>query len=106
SVSLTPGEIMKLSNVSSMYGAPMGRRSFRPEGEPEGKIRIHYVTIDSGGYDNGGAYWGIRQMGQRLYRVLGETLDGEPIEMFRDAKCRAEVKEYVLDHYPTAKFYR
>lgn len=50
---------MKLPYVSSRYGAPMGRRS-----DPSIEtclprfVRLFRVDLDSGGYDNGGAYWG------------------------------------------------
>lgn len=50
---------MKLPNVSSRYGAPMGRAN---EGNIETClprfVRLFRVDLDSGGYDNGGAYWG------------------------------------------------
>ena len=42
-------------NVNSQYGAPMGRRD-RPI---SGVAVLEQVPIDSGGYDPGGAYWGI-----------------------------------------------
>lgn len=45
---------MRLPNVSSRYGAPMGRAS----SQVSGKVRLAQVRLDSGGYDNGGAYWG------------------------------------------------
>lgn len=42
-------------NVNSQYGAPMGR-SESPLSFP---VRVFRVRINSGGYDDGGAYWGI-----------------------------------------------
>ncbi len=50
--------------VNQVYGAPLGRSS----SAPAGKVRVFRVKIDSGGYDDGGAYWGI---GQPLYCALG-----------------------------------
>jgi len=44
--------------VSSAYGAPMGRRGRRANPEYNGVLRIRRVPLDSGGYDPGGAYWG------------------------------------------------
>ncbi len=44
-------------NVSSAYGAPMGRRGSALS--PTGKVRLFRVRLNSGGYDAGGAYWGI-----------------------------------------------
>lgn len=56
---------LSLSNVSSKYGAPMGRSEY---GIPmEGELcGCHRIPIDSGGYDSGGAYWGT---GRPLFRV-------------------------------------
>lgn len=50
----------QLPKVSSEYGAPMGRRE-SPLGE---NVRLFRVRINSGGYDDGGAYWGL---GRPLY---------------------------------------
>jgi hypothetical protein len=41
----------------NQYGASMGRSSVT-EGKPE-RLHLQKVDIDSGGYDRGGAYWGI-----------------------------------------------
>lgn len=49
--------------VSGRFGAPMGR-SESPLGAAPRNIRLFRVRLDSGGYDDGGAYWGI---GQPLY---------------------------------------
>jgi hypothetical protein len=40
------------------YGAPMGRSEKRDSDEWEGKIQLFKVRLDSGGYDQGGSYWG------------------------------------------------
>ncbi len=42
------------SNVSSAYGAPMGRRSDKMSGE----CYLQKVPFVDGDYDPGGAYWG------------------------------------------------
>ncbi len=54
------------SNVSSQYGAPMGRHSSngRELEQAPGKLYLQRVRLDSGGYDSGGAYWGH---GEPLY---------------------------------------
>lgn len=46
-------------NVSSKYGAPMGRRS-DPPGDFDLMQRLHMrqVPMVDGAYDPGGAYWG------------------------------------------------
>lgn len=41
-------------NVSSAYGAPMGRRSKFITG----KVHLQKVPLYDGCYDKGGAYWG------------------------------------------------
>lgn len=42
--------------VSGTYGAPMGRHGGTLQTE---RIRLFRVRLDAGGYDDGGAYWGI-----------------------------------------------
>jgi hypothetical protein len=65
-----------LSAVGTRYGAPMGRDSYHGEpGEPATATR---VTLDAGGYDAGGAYWGI---GQPLYRIT--ATDGTALRFIR-----------------------
>ena len=44
--------------VSSKYGAPLGRLTSLLGATPKG-IRLFKVRLDSGGYDDGGAYWGF-----------------------------------------------
>ena len=46
-------------DVTSIYGAPMGRVESSLRVLPQGKLRVYRVRIDSGGYDDGGAYWGL-----------------------------------------------
>jgi len=78
---LEPGELesicgpapVPLATVGGRYGAPMGRGRVIPdEGDA---FTVYRVTLDPGGYDAGGAYWGI---GAPLWRAVtpdGETLD-------------------------------
>lgn len=50
----------QFSEVSSRYGAPMGRRADGfLETEVSRFVRLFRVRLDSGGYDDGGAYWGL-----------------------------------------------
>lgn len=46
--------------VNCQYGAPMGRRTYPISVEDKGCKSLHLfkVALDSGGYDDGGAYWG------------------------------------------------
>ena len=54
------------TRVSAKYGAPMGRGEDAPL---VGKVRMRRVRLDSGGYDKGGAYFGL---GAPLYYVSGD----------------------------------
>lgn len=60
----------QFSEVDCKYGAPMGRSSYGsiPECFPR-SVRLFRVNLDSQGYDDGGAYWGI---GQPLWCAIGE----------------------------------
>lgn len=50
----------KFSKVSTRYGAPMGcREDGYLETDIQRFVRLFRVRLDSGGYDDGGAYWGI-----------------------------------------------
>lgn len=74
-------------DVFSKYGAPMGRMSKRLE---EGrKWTAARLTLDDGGYDNGGAYWGLRPSGSSLYAVQ----DGMGNLAFVDAASKKEALE-------------
>ncbi len=67
---------MQMTPVHSIYGAPMGRAEFRDaKALPKRNMRLFRVRINSGGYDDGGAYWGI---GAPLYcaEALADGDDG------------------------------
>ncbi len=87
-----------ITKVSSKYGAPMGRTGVNHG--VNGKVYLRRVPLDSGGYDRGGAYWGIPS---NLYEAFTE--DGEYIAYFR-ARSRQEAKAAVLEDWPEATFYR
>lgn len=46
----------QFEKVNTRYGAPMGRAD--TGATPVQKVRVFMVKLDSGGYDDGGAYWG------------------------------------------------
>lgn len=49
----------QFDDVNTRYGAPMGRHSNGYlETEQPRFVRLFRVRLDSGGYDDGGAYWG------------------------------------------------
>lgn len=87
--------------VSFQYGAPMGRHTGPTIGYG-GKISLRKVRLDSGGYDAGGAYWGLRRRGEAMYYYENE--DGEA--GYLDATSRDHAKQQVLELVPDAKFYR
>jgi len=77
--------------VSCKYGAPMGRMSLPIPYDADGnrvkssdprdvgkRVYRRIVPIDSGGYDRGGAYWGL---GKPLYCEF--TADGEYVQYYR-----------------------
>ena len=96
---------MKLNNVSSKYGAPMGRGGFpvsRFLSCYEGltvRVSLRWIRLDMGGYDNGGAYWGL---GQPLWLASFTDTDGETIECFFRADDRNAAKAVLSG----CKFYR
>jgi hypothetical protein len=80
-------------------GASLGRPSHA--GPYDGhKLTLQRIRLDSGGYDSGGAYWGI---GAPLYWCASD--DGT-IDMFFRAASRDKAKEHVRVQYPTVRFYR
>lgn len=89
-----------LSNVSSKFGAPMGRPETTDPGLKGVKFRLVQLAWVDGDYDTGGAYWGAVK-GEHVYHALGHGL-----ELFRRAKSFAEAEALILDGYPKAKFQR
>lgn len=64
------------------------------------KVSLQCVRLDSGGYDKGGAYWGI---GMPLYWAGS---DCGTIDMWCRAESREDAKARVLAKFPKARFYR
>jgi len=88
----------KLPKAYSQYGASMGRDS---DSEPlQGKLRLERVRL-TGGYDNGGAYWGI---GLPLFRAE----DSKGREKFFRAANRETAKALLRHGHPEGSitFYR
>ena len=91
---------MPLSNVSTKYGAPMGRREHYHEPQEGAKVYLQHVPLFDGGcYDKGGAYWGC---GAPLYHAFHDD-DGE---LFLRAANRQEAKASVRREWPDAEFFR
>ena len=89
-----------ITPVSCKYGAPMGRRTDRNNGT-EGVVKTYLkrVRIDSGGYDSGGAYWGL---GQPLF----EAFNDEGFCEYLRARSREEAKGKLLADHPDMRFFR
>jgi hypothetical protein len=66
-----------LSTSATRYGATLGRRdTLDTLPEPE-RLYAVAMSIDSGGYDAGGAYWG---RGLPMWRVIDPQTDGESFQ--------------------------
>lgn len=85
--------------LSCRYGAPLGRVSRFNLDTDAGRIYLRRVPLNSGGYDTGGAYWGI---GAPLFAAMDE---GGTVYFLR-ARNRDAAKAAVLDVAPDARFYR
>ena len=85
-----------LREVSSKYGAPMGRREIHLD--PAAKVRIFRVRFVSGDYDVGGAYWGGG--GTPLYAAIGDDF-----QSFIRAKNRKDAVVGLTKRFPDLKYY-
>ncbi|MCQ4158743.1 hypothetical protein NON00_02225 [Roseomonas sp. GC11] len=65
-----------------------------------GRCYLRRIPITSGGYDRGGAYWGL---GAPLW--YAEDSEGEGGVYFR-AASREAAKAHILARHPTVTFYR
>jgi hypothetical protein len=74
-----------LIEVSSRYGAPMGRHTSRNTSTAT-NVTLHHLPL-SQGYDAGGAYWG---WGMPLYRAAWYDEAGESCEAFVRAGSRQQ----------------
>ena len=86
-----------LSKVNCTYGAPMGRTECQPL-STKGVITVRQVAINDGGYDSGGAYWGLPN---NLYHCTNE----EGLSVFFRGVNSNRVKEKLLKLYPEATFH-
>lgn len=98
--------------VSGKYGAPMGRPDNNTYTDKQGRIfkldvnddarpfRLVRVPLNNGGYDRGGAYWGL---GAPLYYYEGPLCD---ISGYVRGRTREIAKAAVREKYKHAKFYK
>jgi hypothetical protein len=80
-------------------GAGMGRVDTRPAAW-SGKVCMTKVRLNQGGYDSGGAYWGVAEP---LYWAASD--DGE-LDLWFRAESREAAKAHVRSLYLGARFYR
>ena len=86
--------------VNCRYGAPMGRYTGPNYLETAaGPLHLQRVRLDRGGYDSGGAYWGL---GQPLFHVMDQDGNSQFLRAFdRDA-----AKSKLRADWPDARFFR
>ena len=84
-------------NVSSSFGAPMGRRN-QCDGAAE-MLHLQRIRFVDGDYDAGGAYWGGGIGTDPLWCAFSpdDTNNEEPIMIFVRAKTQADAIVAVLD---------
>lgn len=86
--------------VYARYGAPMGRHTGPRHLEVSaGPVHLRSVRINGGGYDAGGAYWGV---GQPLW--YAQDQDGNS-QFFR-ARDREAAKAQLAADWPGIWFFR
>ncbi|MEH3064918.1 MAG: hypothetical protein PGN33_19990 [Methylobacterium radiotolerans] len=98
--------------VGGRYGAPLGRPNRDTFVDRKGRTQhltvneharpfcLVRVRLDRGGYDRGGAYWGL---GAPLYEFTGPVTD---ISGFVRGRTREEAKAEVRKLHPAARFFR
>lgn len=98
--------------VDARYGAPMGRPNRNTYTDRRGNLmcltvnehaapfQLRRVRLDNGGYDRGGAYWGL---GEPLYEFTGPITD---ISGFVRGRTREAAKAEVRKLHPQARFFR
>lgn len=92
-----------LSNAVSQYGASMGRKgNVSMVSKTDKRFRLVRVRLDRGGYDAGGAYWGV---GTPLYYYEHED-ETELVYGHVRGATREKAKEQVRQQFPSAQFYR
>lgn len=93
---------MKLSNVSSRYGAPMGRTNIMPASDAPVCLTLTRLAWVDGDYDEGGAYWGGGPVNGRqtwIYQAAGEET-----ELYVRAHDIGEARALCLERLPGATF--
>jgi hypothetical protein len=83
----------------------MGRwESYGDDRGYSGRMYLQRVYLNSGGYDSGGAYWGV---GQPLFGYESAEDGGDDlIQGFIRADDREHAKEQLRAKFPAVKFFR
>lgn len=90
-------------DVNCKYGAPMGRSAtWSNDTGYTGKMYLQRIPLNNGGYDRGGAYWGI---GMPLYAYTSASDTCEEITGYIRAYDRNDAKVIVRGKYPNATFF-
>ncbi len=88
----------QFQKVNCSRGAPMGRHAAgNLDTDTPKSVRLFRVNLDSGGYDDGGAYWGICTRGESLFCAVDK--DGD--KQFTRARSR-EIAALLLEIPATA----
>jgi hypothetical protein len=93
-------EILERLDVSSKYGAPMGRQN-QVDGSPDNPLYIQKVEAVDGDYDRGGAYWGTPTDLWCAFTNPDTTTDEYPIMVFVRSASQENAKRRVLTMLPT-----
>lgn len=83
--------ILEQQDVSSKYGAPMGRRN-QLDGTPDNLLYCQKVEFEDDCYDRGGAYWGSPSDLWCIFTDPDTTTDEYPIMVFVRGYCQEEAK--------------
>ena len=95
--------IHTLPNVSSRYGAPMGRQDTPGDTSQPIAFTLIQLQWEDGDYDTGGAYWGGGD--GHIYHAIANQ-DDETVELFRRAASFSEAEAKIRAEYPLATFDR
>lgn len=110
---MTTWEKKVLPDVSSRYGAPLGRCALWPANR-NAPIKMHLcrMRLVDGDYDAGGAYWGApmwNRPDERLWVAWGYDLESSEecmVRVIRRAESRSRAKDKIREDLPNARFYR
>jgi len=96
---------LRLDNVSSRYGAPMGRADRCPV-DPDAPLvlRLARLRWEDGDYDQGGAYWGCGAPMWCAWSVDAPPEGDEPVRIYVRARTADAARAVVLERFPAARF--